>query len=170
MIKTKLPLWLALFSLAMLVFTFAQVPLYQTICNVLGIPTLYDNEFVDKNPNLLIDQDRNISIQFDLNNANTIPWKLTFSDKKITVHPGEMAKVHVTAKNYSDRTITVQAIPSILPIQTSPFLKKTECFCFRQQTLGPGEEIEMPLLFFVDTALPNEYQEMTLSYSFFEIR
>lgn len=169
MIKKRLPIWLALLSMSMLAFTFVQVPLYQTICNVLGIPTLYDDEFIEKHPSMLIDQDRKITILLDLNNTNTIPWKLTFSDKKLTVHPGEMTKVHVTAKNYSDRTITVQAIPSILPVQTSPFLKKTECFCFRQQTLGPGEEIEMPLLFFVDTALPSDYQEMTLSYSFLEI-
>ena len=42
-----------------------------------------------------------------------------------------------------------QAIPSVVPgrVAQRPIFHKTECFCFEQQVLQPGEEMEMPMRF-----------------------
>jgi cytochrome c oxidase assembly protein subunit 11 len=62
-----------------------------------------------------------------------------------------------------------QAVPSVSPFRGADFLHKTECFCFTQQQLEAGEEIEMPLLFFIDKALPDDVNKLTLSYTLFDV-
>lgn len=58
-------------------------------------------------------------------------------------------------------------MPSVAPSQASLFFNKTECFCFTQQVLGPGERKEMIVRFVVGAELPQKISTMTLSYTFF---
>ncbi|MEO6680764.1 MAG: cytochrome c oxidase assembly protein, partial [Pseudomonas sp.] len=46
---------------------------------------------------------------------------------------------------------------------------KTECFCFTQQVLQPGQRIEMPVRFIVDRDMPKDVKHLTLSYTLFDI-
>ncbi|HWU66642.1 MAG TPA: cytochrome c oxidase assembly protein, partial [Methylophilus sp.] len=71
------------------------------------------------------------------------------------------------AKNITNEEVAGQAIPSVTPGIASAHLKKIECFCFVRQTLKPGEVKALPLRFFISADLPQDVQEMTLSYSFF---
>ena len=72
-------------------------------------------------------------------------------------------------RNTSDRTITGQAVPSVTPGQAAQHFEKIECFCFEQQTLGPGEAQEMPLAFIVKPEIDRDIAHITLSYAFFSI-
>ena len=65
--------------------------------------------------------------------------------------------------------MVAQAIPSIAPSRAAAFFHKTECFCFTQQVLQPGESIEMPVRFIVDPALPADVQRLTLAYTLFDV-
>jgi cytochrome c oxidase assembly protein subunit 11 len=85
------------------------------------------------------------------------------------VHPGEMAQVLYEVVNTQARRIDAQAIPSYAPQQAAQYFKKVECFCFKQQTLGPNEAKQMPVVFYIDPALPRNVKVLTLSYTFFEI-
>jgi cytochrome c oxidase assembly protein subunit 11 len=54
------------------------------------------------------------------------------------------------------------------------YFHKIQCFCFEQQRLGPQEEIDMPVFFFIDPeiledASMNTTDVITLSYTFFKI-
>ena len=62
-----------------------------------------------------------------------------------------------------------QAVPSVAPAKASTYFNKTECFCFVQQEFGPNEEKQMPLVFVVDPALPDDIETVTLSYTFFDV-
>ncbi len=84
------------------------------------------------------------------------------------MHPGEIGKAVYYAENVSERTIVGQAVPSVAPAQASKYFNKTECFCFTQQTMRPGERREMPLRFVVDPNLPGRIKTITLSYTFFD--
>ena len=79
------------------------------------------------------------------------------------------AEIAHEIRNPLDRPVTGQAVPSYSPELAAQYFKKLECFCFRQQTLGPGEVRRMPVVFVVDPALPAEVREITLSYTFFEV-
>ena len=85
------------------------------------------------------------------------------------MHPGESKRIHYYAKNNTDKRIVVQAIPSVAPAKAALSLKKTECFCFTWQVLEPGECKDMALLFHLDTALPKDVRNVTLSYTLFDV-
>ena len=97
------------------------------------------------------------------------PWRFRSTVSSMQVHPGEMAQVVYEVVNTQARSIDAQAIPSYAPQQASSHFKKVECFCFKQQTLGPNEAKQMPVVFFIDSALPKDVKTITLSYTFFEI-
>ena len=71
-------------------------------------------------------------------------------------------------ENTSNKPVIGQAIPSVAPEQASLFFNKTECFCFINQVLAPGEKKEMVVRFVVDSDLPDDISTMTLSYTFFK--
>jgi len=87
----------------------------------------------------------------------------------VSVHPGEVTQVLYEVRNALDRPVTGQAVPSYGPQQAVLYFKKVECFCFQQQTLGPGEVRKMPVVFLIDPKLPQEINTVTLSYTFFEV-
>jgi len=86
------------------------------------------------------------------------------------VHPGEMVQIEYEVKNNGDKAIVGQAIPSYGPKHAAPFVKKLECFCFRQQPLQAGEGKLMPVQFVIDSTLPDDVNTITLSYTFFEVK
>jgi cytochrome c oxidase assembly protein subunit 11 len=89
--------------------------------------------------------------------------------RHITVHPGEVATVEYEAKNVRSVPVTGQAIASYGPEIAGEYFKKIECFCFRQQTLAPGEARKMPVVFVVDPKLPKDVNTISLSYTFFQV-
>jgi len=82
---------------------------------------------------------------------------------------GSLAAAVYEVKNTLDRPVTGQAVPSYTPAGAAQYFKKLECFCFQQQTLGPGEVRRMPVVFVVDPEIPSDVGTITLSYTFFEV-
>ena len=87
----------------------------------------------------------------------------------MTVHPGEMAQVLYEVVNTQQHSVEAQAIPSYAPQQAAAHFKKVECFCFQQQTMAAGQARQMPVVFYLDPALPRDVKTITLSYTFFDI-
>ena len=83
------------------------------------------------------------------------------------VHPGQLTQAWFDATNNAGNAIVGNAVPSIAPNQASLYFTKTECFCFTEQTLGPGESRRMPVKFIVDPKMPADIDTLTLSYTFF---
>ncbi|VEH86089.1 cytochrome c oxidase, assembly transmembrane protein CoxG (plasmid) [Legionella adelaidensis] len=89
--------------------------------------------------------------------------------RKNKIHPGEIARLAFYAENKSNQRMTIQAIPSVTPGLAAKYLKKTECFCFTQQTLNGHEAMNMPLIFHLDTDLPDNINTITLSYTLYDV-
>ena len=52
---------------------------------------------------------------------------------------------------------------------------KIKCFCFEEQRIEPGEEVDMPVQFYIDPDVIKDknlrdVKVMTLSYTFFEAK
>ena len=119
---------LSLIVIAMFGFGYALVPLYNVLCQAWGINGKTSDTAV--NSTALVDPSRTITVQFLATNNANLPWEFRPTVKKIELHPGENAKVTYFAKNNSNTTMTVQAVPSVTPSLAAAHLKKTECFCF----------------------------------------
>ena len=150
-------------------FGYALVPIYKKICEITGVNLVTPKMFVtaEEVRNTQVDKTRRITIEFDATSQG--PWRFRPTVSSMEVHPGEMAQVVYEVVNTQPRAVDAQAIPSYAPQQASIHFKKMECFCFKQQTLGPNEAKQMPVVFYIDPALPKDVKTITLSYTFFEI-
>jgi cytochrome c oxidase assembly protein subunit 11 len=159
---------LVVVAFVMFGFGYALVPVYRQVCEVLGINVLTQKDgTVERPANTQVDLARTVTIELDGNAQG--PWRFRPTQRSIEVHPGEMATVVYEVVNTQARTVKAQAIPSYAPQSAMPHFKKVECFCFQEQILKPNEARQMPVVFFIDPALPREVKNITLSYTFFEI-
>jgi cytochrome c oxidase assembly protein subunit 11 len=147
-------------------FGFALVPFYKKICDVTGINNVLK---ADEVTNTQVDAARWLTVEFDTNVRDNLPWTFRPIEKSVRFHPGELMQVNFEIRNNSNRAITGQAIPSYGPQVAVGYFKKLECFCFSQQTLQPGEVRRMPVVFVIEDGLPKDVNTVTLSYSFFEV-
>lgn len=148
-------------------FGYALVPFYNVLCSALNI-----NGKPNATPAAAasaIDRSRIVTIQFLSNNNANLPWEFRPLTKSIELHPGENRYIEYWAKNDTNRTMTIQAIPSISPTPAAKHLKKTECFCFDRQTLKAHQSMNMPILFHIDRDLPKDINTVTLSYTLFDV-
>ena len=157
---------LSLFAVIMFGFGYAMVPYYKKFCQVTGLNNLLQPDSVSKNTQ--VDTSRWVTLEFDAN-THGMPWQFAPVQRSVRVHPGEMTQVDFNIKNEGSTTLVGQAIPSYGPKHGAAFVKKLECFCFKQQVLAAGESRRMPVQFVIDAALPASVTTLTLSYTFFEV-
>ena len=151
-------------------FGFAMVPIYRAICEFtgVGLMTQRDAEAERFARNTQVDTSRTIVIEFDAN-ARGAAWQFKPAMSSMKVHPGELVTIDYELVNTQPRQVAGQAIPSYVPLQSTQYFRKLECFCFKQQALGANETRRFPVVFVVDPQLPKEIDTITLSYTFFEV-
>lgn len=158
----------AFFS-AMVGLAYASVPLYELFCRVTGYGGTPQRVAAADGVAVL---DRDITVRFDANVSHGLPWSFSADQKAVTLKIGEMRTINYRAKNTSDQPTTGTATFNVTPDAAGAYFSKIACFCFTQQTLQPGEEIEMGVTFYVDPAMVddpdiNSAKTITLSYTFF---
>jgi cytochrome c oxidase assembly protein subunit 11 len=150
-------------------FGFAMVPIYRIACeHVFGIKLAQGAASEAKVSAYVEDDSRTIRVQFVASVNSKLPWVFGPEAPSVEVHPGKLTEAWFDAKNNSKEAIVGNAVPSIAPSTASLYFNKTECFCFTEQLLKPGESRRMPVRFVVDPKLPKEVTELTLSYTFYE--
>jgi cytochrome c oxidase assembly protein subunit 11 len=151
----------------MLVLAFASVPLYRLFCQVTGYGGTIQR--AERPAATVLEQV--VTVRFDANVAPGLAWRFEPMQRAVDVRLGESTLVFYRATNTSERTLTGTASFNVTPEQAGIFFNKLECFCFKEQTLAPGESIEMPVSFFVDPAMAADKDarritHITLSYTF----
>ena len=96
---------------------------------------------------------RTFSIRFDSNTAPDMPWTFRPAQVTDTVAVGERDMAIFIARNNSDQPITGTATFNVEPDQAGAYFNKIQCFCFTAQTLQPGEEVRMPVLYYIDPSV-----------------
>jgi len=151
---------------AMFAFGFALVPIYDVMCQAFGINGKTAGAYEGAQS---VDESRQVRVQFLATNSADMVWEFHPIADEVTVHPGATQQMLFVAFNPTDKPMTAQAIPSVAPSKAAAYFHKTECFCFTQQVLQPGERIEMPVRFIVDRDLPADVHHLTLAYTLFDI-
>lgn len=158
-----------LIVLGMCCFVVALIPLYDLFCEVTGLNGKTGGPYTYDPANTRPDTTRLVKVNFLTNTNAGLSWKFWPELGGVRVHPGELKEVNFFVKNTADRVMMAQAIPSLVPVAATQYFHKTECFCFNQQVLQPGEELAMPMRFVVDRDLPKNVQSINLSYALFDI-
>jgi cytochrome c oxidase assembly protein subunit 11 len=159
---------LVVIAVMMFGFGYVLVPIYKQICELTGVNQLTNKDDTIKPvDNSQVDKSRTVTIEFDANTHG--PFRFRPTVNSMQVHPGELSTVLYEVVNTQARTVDAQAIPSYAPQQAAAHFKKIECFCFTQQKLEANQAKQMPVVFFVDKALPRDVKTITLSYTFFEV-
>ena len=160
---------LGVFVAGMVGLAYASVPLYELFCQVTGYggtPKIQTAGVAVK------ESDRTIEIRFDANTNKALTWRFKAAQTKQTVSLGEPHLAFYRAKNTGTETVTGTAIFNVTPFKAASYFSKIDCFCFTEQTLKPGQEVDMPVEFYVDPDIftdPNtqEITAITLSYTFY---
>lgn len=150
--------------------SFAAVPLYRLFCQVTGYggTPMLGQGAPDSVP---LDAPR-ITVRFDANTNPALPWSFRPVQQATTLLAGEEGIAFYSARNNAGTPITGVSTYNVTPEKVGKYFHKTACFCFIEQTLAPGQSVEMPVTFWVDPAIardPNtrEVRTITLHYTFF---
>ena len=160
---------LSLIVVGMFGFGFALVPLYDLFCEITGLGGRTGGPYVYDAAEASVDKSRLIKVNFVTNTNDGMPWAFWSDKGGMRVHPGDLKEATFYVKNTTDRPMVGQAIPSVVPLRAAEHFHKTECFCFQQQILQPGEEMAMPLRFVIGPELPPNIQSVSLSYALFDV-
>ncbi|XP_008453787.2 cytochrome c oxidase assembly protein COX11, mitochondrial isoform X1 [Cucumis melo] len=173
-----------LFYLVALVLTmvgcsYAAVPLYRRFCQATGYGgTVQRRESVEekiarhaKDGTVTT---RDIVVQFNADVADGMPWKFIPTQREVRVKPGESALAFYTAENKSSTPITGVSTYNVTPMKAAIYFNKIQCFCFEEQRLLPGEQIDMPVFFYIDPEFETDpkmdgINNLILSYTFFKV-
>lgn len=158
---------LVVVAIGMFGFGFALAPFYSKLCEAVGLNQIQTADSLPANGQ--IDRSRLVTLQFDSNLRDDLPWSFRPLTKSLEAHPGDLIHVVYEVKNASNEAVMGQAIPSYGPQLAARYVKKLECFCFTRQTLQPGETREMQVVFVLEPDLPRDVHTVTLSYTFFKV-
>jgi cytochrome c oxidase assembly protein subunit 11 len=157
---------LLLSVVGMFVFAvFVMPPLYDAFCELTGLNGKPNSTAAEASRE--VDLNRTVTVEFLTSVDAGLPWQFKGKRNAIVVHPGQINTVSFEVVNNADQAIIGRAIPSISPAQGARHLKKTECFCFREQTLQAGQTLDMPVVFYIDPDLPINVKTITLAYRFY---
>lgn len=147
--------------------SWAAVPFYDWFCRVTGFggTTQVSQSTSDE----VLDEV--VRVRFDANVDSNLGWTFRPMQTRMDLKIGESGLAFYEAVNTSDEPLTGTASYNVAPEVSGYYFIKVECFCFTEQTLQPGESIEMPVSFYVDPDLVRDrdsshVRDITLSYTF----
>jgi cytochrome c oxidase assembly protein subunit 11 len=146
---------------------YAAVPVYRAFCQLTGFDGT--TRRAEAAPGQVLDQ--SLTIRFDAN-VRDLPWTFTAEQTSQPARIGETKIALFKVTNHSDKAVTGRAVFNVVPEQAGPYFQKLDCFCFTDQTIQPGQSVDMPVLYFVDPKYADDFEtkgkkEITLSYTFF---
>ena len=160
----------ATLALAMLGLGFASVPLYRIFCQVTGFGGT-TMKISEAQAATIKETTKVISVRFDANVDRGMPWKFEPGQVTQDLRIGQRKMAFYKAENTSDQPVTGVASFNVEPEYVGKYFSKVQCFCFEQQTLQPGQSIDMPVIYYVDPRIMDDpdarkVEQITLSYTF----
>ncbi|WP_395665192.1 cytochrome c oxidase assembly protein [Methylocella sp.] len=156
---------------AMLGLSFAASPLYRMFCAATG----YGGTTQVAHAAPAARGERQMTVRFDANVAPGLPWRFEPETTQISLRPGQTATAFFRAQNRSGAPLAAIASYNVGPDGVGVYFNKISCFCFDEIMVGPGETVELPVVFFLDPALEKDktlagVETVVLSYTVFPAR
>ncbi|ORY29966.1 cytochrome c oxidase assembly protein CtaG/Cox11-domain-containing protein [Naematelia encephala] len=160
--------------------TYAAVPLYRAFCSATGFsgvpvtdPTRFTPDRLYVTPETA--GRKRITVHFNAQAADSLPWKFEAQQRNVKVLPGETALAFYTATNMGEEDLIGIATYNMTPDKIAPYFAKVECFCFEEQRIRAGEQVDLPVFFFIDRDIVDDpaldgLDDVVLNYTFFKAR
>ena len=155
-------------TIVMTGFAFALVPLYDVFCDITGINGK-TSAIAAEAKDLVEDKSITVTLGFIAMQSEGVDADFKPQQNTMELHPGKIYSTQFFVRNNTAKAVVFQAVPSVTPGSVALLLHKTECFCFNQQPLAPGEEKWLPLRFYIDNDFPREIKDMTLQYTLYDV-
>ena len=167
----RIALGAAAFALGMVGVAYAAVPLYRIFCQVTGYGGTV--QVVEQASDVILS--KTINVRFDANTSRNLGWSFKPAERQIEIKIGETRLAFYKAHNPGKTQTTGTATFNVTPSAAGAYFNKIECFCFTEQTLEPGQSVDMPVSFFIDPDIINDkdldgISTITLSYTFFPLK
>lgn len=165
-------LYLSSTAIALIGLVYASVPLYRTFCQQTGYAGTPKVSQLTENLGPIAGSSP-VKVSFVADVSKCLPWKFIPEQKSISVRPGQTALAFYSAKNEGSREIVGMATYSVMPPKAAEYFNKIQCFCFEEQRLAPGEQVDMPIFFYLDPEFAMDpkmenVKDIVLGYTFFE--
>ena len=168
--RNRLTLQLSIVAVAMFGFGYALVPIYDLLCDAIGIngkvettQSLYDPSTQE------VDTSREVQMRFiSVQNEQTLV-DIVATTPTLRANPGQVYQVDYRITNPTDDPIIIQAVPSVAPSHAADNVKKVQCFCFDNLKLAARETLEASVVFYLENTLEQDVSSVILSYTIFDI-
>ena len=152
----------------MIGLSFASVPLYRLFCQVTGFGGT--TQVAEAAPGAV--SERVTKVRFNADTGPGLPWTFKPVQREIALKVGESGLAYYRARNLADVAVTGTSTFNVTPLKAGRYFSKVQCFCFDEQRLEAGQELDMAVSFFVDPAILSDRNlddvtTITLSYTFF---
>lgn len=148
--------------------SFAAVPLYALFCKTTGFGGT--TQVSEKLPDTILE--RTVIVKFNADTDRNLPWDFKPEQREIQIRLGERGLTAFHARNRDKKPVGGTALYNVTPAKVGKYFKKVQCFCFDEQILEAGQDVSMPVMFYVDPTMaddPNmeDVKIITLSYTFY---
>lgn len=158
-------------AVGMIGLAYAAVPLYRLFCAVTGLGGT--PQIAERAPDAPLPASAPVlAVRFDATTSAGLGWRFAPVERSVSLRAGEEKIAFYRASNPTRETITGTATFNVTPAKAGLYFNKIECFCFTEQTLAPGQSVDMPVSFFIDPRIAEDrdlrgLKEITLGYTFF---
>ena len=157
--------------LSMTLLSFASAPIYDLFCKTTGFGGATKRAYTSSEKL----GTKRLRVHFDSNVSPGLDWKFIPKQKFIDLIPGENVLVFYYVENMSNEDIVGTAIYNVTPLKAGTYFNKIHCFCFEEQLVKAKTSALMPVSFFIDPDIEDDFdtkdlEAITLSYSFFKVR
>lgn len=157
--------------LSMTLLAFASAPIYDLFCKATGFGGATKRAYTSSEKM----GTKKLRVFFDSNVSPGLKWKFTPKQRFVDLIPGENVLVFYYVENLSDEDVVGTAVYNVTPLKAGAYFNKIHCFCFEEQLVKAKTSVLMPVSFFIDPDLEDDFdtkdlEAITLSYSFFKVR
>ena len=140
--------FVAVVAVSMVGLAYASVPLYKLFCQVTGFGGT--TQIATQAPEQALLTAEPLAVRLDANVNPQLNWSFVPVEQEVSLKPGEEVTAIYRATNIGAMPSTGTATFNVTPQKAGPYFMKIECFCFTEQTLKPGESVDMPVSIFLD--------------------
>ena len=114
-----------------------------------------------------------ITLNLDTKVEENLSWNFSTINNSMEVIIGQLYKIDFNVENYGSIKSSGKAIYNVRPKLLKKYFVEIDCFCYKKQTLLPGEKSTYSITFYIDPKMIsdsrfNDMKNMSISYTFLD--